>query len=153
MALHHATDVNRTAAKTDSVAAESKSPLVGMGGLAGHLHGLGASLCEHVSLRAELAATEFQQEKRAIAVLATWLVVFCALAATTLLFAGLAAVFLAWDSPARDQVVFAVLCVFLLLTGALGAWLARRLSRDQHPFRRTVEELRRDAALLRTLQP
>jgi uncharacterized membrane protein YqjE len=141
-------DVNST-----SNAGKPASAPGSLGGLAGHLRGLGASLCEHASLRAELAAVEFQEEKRELVSLATGMVIFCALAATTLLFAGLTAVFLAWDTAFRDHVAIAVLAVFLIATGLLGAWLSQHLRRERHPFSRTVEELRRDAAVLRRFQP
>lgn len=140
-----------TEAALDTAAGTTHRPGT-LGGLAGHLRGLGASLCEHASLRAELAAVEFQAEKRELATLVAGLVIFCALAATTLLFAGLTAVFLAWDSPSRDQVIIAVLSVFILVTGLMGAWLSQRLRQERHPFARTVEELRRDAAVLRRFQ-
>lgn len=122
-------------------------------GLAGHLRGLGASLCEHASLRAELAAVEFQAEKREWFALAAGLVVGCALVAITVLFAGMTAVILAWDTPWRDQVALTVLFVFLTGTALMAAWLHQRLKREHHPFARTVQELRRDAALLRKFQP
>ena len=147
-------NVNSTSSPGAAATADASATSVGtLSGLAGHLRGLGASLCEHASLRAELAALEFQAEKRELTVLATGTVIFCALAATTLLFAGLAAVFLAWDSAMRDQVVIAVLAVFLIGTGLMGTWLSQRLRRERHPFPRTVEELRRDAAVLRRFQP
>lgn len=150
MSTHQAAmDVDTATAKVDSASADPANPSETLGGIAGHLRGLGASLCEHASLRAELAATEFQKEKRELAILAMVLVVFCALVATTLLFAGLSAVFLAWDSAWRDPVVIGVLFVYLLITGAVGLALARRLRQEHHPFPRTVDELRRDAAMLR----
>lgn len=140
------------ASATSATGTSATTPPGTLGGMAGHLRVLGASLCEHASLRAELAATEFQQEKRELATLAAGLVMFCALAATTLLFGGLAAVFLAWDSPSRDPIVIAVMVVYATVTGLLGAWLMQRLRQERHPFARTVEELRRDAAVLRSVQ-
>lgn len=131
---------------------DANNSSVGLAGLAGHLRGLGASLCEHASLRAELAATEYQAEKQLLVSLALGIVGFCVLVTTTLLFAALCLLALAWDSPQRMHVAFSLLAVFVLGSGLLGLWLKVKLDQEHRPFSKTVEELRRDAAVLRSVQ-
>jgi len=122
------------------------------GGMIGHLRGLGASLCEHAALRVELAAHEFQDEKRNLTFIAAGALLFCGLAVATLVFAGFTAVVLVWDTDWRALMAVGVFTLLAALTASAAAWLHLQLSRRQHPFAQSIEELRRDAGVLRSLQ-
>jgi len=123
------------------------------GGMIGHLRGLGASLCEHAALRVELAAHEFQDEKRNLTFIAAGILLFCGLALATLVFAGFTAVVLVWDTDWRAMMAIGVFVLLAALTASAAGWLHWQLGRSRHPFSQSIEELRRDAGVLRSLQP
>lgn len=114
--------------------------------------GLAASLCELASLRAELAATELHEEKRELVKILLGAAALAALATATLLFAALALLAIAWDSPQRGQIALSLFAFLGTGLAWLVMWLRRQLDRTRPPFSRTIGELHRDATFLRTFQ-
>lgn len=119
-------------------------------GLGGTLRSILAGTVEGLQLRLELFGIELQQEKRTL-----FLTVFAGLAAALLLFTAmllgtLALVAVFWEQ--RVAVLLGLAAIYLVLGASLVAITRQRLVAGPRPFSATLEELKKDQAMLRPKQ-
>ncbi|MFM1887280.1 MAG: hypothetical protein RL026_2437 [Pseudomonadota bacterium] len=116
-------------------------------GLVESIRRLASTLLLLLQTRAELLATELDQELHRAGRLLLWSAVALLCAAFAVFWVAATVVILLWDSH-RIAAASAVTGIFLV--GALlAAWIARRLAHRREPlFAATREELRRDRETL-----
>ena len=119
------------------------------GGLLARARRFVGALLEHLATRGELLAVEIAEEKqRAVNVLiATGMLIVGALLA--LVYLGVLALVLAWDTNLRTLVAVLLPVVFVVIAAGAFFWLRSLVSRKTVLFRDSLRDLRHDAQSLR----
>ncbi|MEP7205471.1 MAG: phage holin family protein [Casimicrobiaceae bacterium] len=107
------------------------------------------ALLEHVATRGELLAVELAEEKERLIHTLVAVSVLLAAVVMVLVFAGVLALVLAWDTSHRDLVAWLIPIVFLILAGGAWIWLKSLLSKKVALFRDSLKDLKQDAKELR----
>ncbi len=121
------------------------------GGLLARARRFSGALLEHVATRGELLAVEIGEEKERLihALIAAGLLLLCA--GMVLVFAGVLALVLAWDSEYRNVVAWLIPVAFLAIGIGSWLWLKSLIGRKTALFRDSLRDLRQDAQALRQL--
>jgi len=120
------------------------------GGVLARVRRLAGALLQHLATRGELLAAELAEEKDRVlqAVIAAGIVIFAA--TMVLIFAGVLALVLAWDTDYRNLVAWLLPAIFLAVTIGAFLWLKSLTARKTALFRDSLRELRQDAQALRS---
>jgi uncharacterized membrane protein YqjE len=120
------------------------------GGLLARARRFTGALLEHVATRGELLAVEIAEEKQRLvqALVAAAILVTGAL--TGLVFLGVLALVLAWDTSYRTAVAVVIPVVFIAVAVGALFWLKSLVSKKTALFRDSLRELREDAQSLRS---
>ena len=107
------------------------------------------ALLEHIATRGELLVIELAEEKQRLihALIAVALLIVSGV--MVLVFAGLLALVLAWDTSHRNLVAWLIPLVFLLIAGGAWFWLKSLIGRKTALFRDSLHDLKQDARALR----
>ncbi len=119
------------------------------GGLLARARRFIGAVLEHIATRGELLAVELAEEKQRLIHTLIAVSVLLAAVVMVLVFAGILALVLAWDTPHRALVAWLIPLVFLLLAGGAWLWLKGLLSKKTALFRDSLQELKHDARELR----
>jgi uncharacterized membrane protein YqjE len=98
--------------------------------------------------RFELVFTELQEGLERLISLVLWWLIALAAAGLSLLFGGLALIFVFWDTH-RILVAVLLMCAFLLLTAAATRVVLAKLRLQRSLFATTMSELAKDREFLR----
>lgn len=119
------------------------------GGLVARTRRFTGMLLEHIATRGELLAVEIAEEKQRLVHALIACGVLLVAAAMVLVFAGVLALVLAWDTTHRDLVAWLIPIVFLLVAGGAWLWLKGLIGRQSTLFKDSLRELRQDGQALR----
>ncbi|HEY4881370.1 MAG TPA: phage holin family protein [Steroidobacteraceae bacterium] len=103
---------------------------------------------EMVHTRLELVFTELQEALESLLGLIVWWLVTLAAGALSLLFGGLALIFVFWDTH-RVLVAVLITSVFVLMTLVAGSIVLAKLRQQRSLFATTLTELAKDRAFLK----
>ncbi len=120
------------------------------GGLLARARRFSGALLEHVATRGELLAVELAEEKQRLihALIAAGLLLLCA--GMVIVFAGVLALVLSWDTGYRNVVAWIIPVAFLAIGIGSWFWLRSLIGKKSALFRDSLRELRHDAEAMRS---
>ena len=119
------------------------------GGTLGRARRFLGTLLEHIATRGELLAVELAEEKHRLIRTLLAVALMIVSAGMVIVFAGVLAIVLAWDTSARELVAWLIPVVFLVIAIGAWFWLRKLVSRKSPLFRDSLRELRQDGQALR----
>ncbi len=119
------------------------------GGLAARTRRFTGMLLEHIATRGELLAVEIAEEKQRLVRTLIASGILLVAAAMVLVFTGILALVLAWNTTHRDLVAGLIPLVFLLVAGGAWFWLKGLIGRRSTLFKDSLRELRQDGQAMR----
>lgn len=139
----------RGAPANDAADAAARREAMQQAGLLTRARRFVGALLEHVATRGELLALELAEEKQRLVYTLVAAGLLLVAAVMLLVFLGILALVLAWNTEHRNLVAVLIPVVFLVITGGAWLWLRSLISRKTALFRDSLHDLKQDARSLR----